>query len=353
MLFILMFLTLWTISFIIWRHARGTGYVHWTAALFLLGGLRQLLRVDDPRHPAFLREHTVAPSLLLETGRVIGIAAIHLYYHLIFYTFLMKSVMISGLFAKRTTVWIGLAAFVIPLWSLLSQPGYYPVTVLNVQLIAVWTAVYFLAGVTCYVIGSIRESNAVLKRNMLRTGAIVNTALLLAYVSDFYSVASVTIDDKDIMFANGNHWNANSLIVLWILILFVIFALRYGIFGVRLKIEQQKLDYSIRALTKGTAILNHALKNEVVKINLIGEQVQHLLDRDEKAAAKETVMHLFQITDRMTALFRKIGDQTEEIVLKKEPVRVNLLVDSIAAQLRRLPRAKEYPSAAPTCATWR
>ncbi|OXM85429.1 sensor histidine kinase [Paenibacillus rigui] len=340
MLFILMFVTLWTISFVIWRHARGADYARLVALMFIAGGCASFSVSIHHVILPFLRQHTEVPLPLLEAGRILGTAALHVYYYFIYYLFLMGALIISGLFTKRLLLWLGLAALLPPLWSLAAQTSYYPITVVDVQSIRTWSFIYILAGISCYVIGYIREPERLQKRNILRSGLLINIALVLAFVTDFYSVAVVTIDESDILFANGNHWDANSLIVLWILLLFVLFALRYGVFGVKLRIEQQKLDYSIRALTKGTAILNHALKNEVVKINLIGEHIQYLLEHGEKASAQETVSHLFQITDRMTALFRKIGDQTEEIILKKEPVRVNPLIDSIAAQLQPLAESK-------------
>ncbi|WP_248928505.1 sensor histidine kinase [Paenibacillus hamazuiensis] len=340
MLYVLMFVTLWTICFIIWRNARGAGYVHWIALIFLTGGCASFSVSIHHVILPYLRQNTELPSPVLETLRIIGISAIHIYFHFIFYTFLMSAVLVCRLFAKRLIVWIGLAALAVPLWSLVSTGGYYPTAVVDVQSIRTWSLIYFAAGVACYVAGYMKESDAQLRRNLVRTGALIIIPLVLAFITDFYSVAAITINESDIVFTGGNHWDINSLIVLWLLVSFVLFALRYGVFGVKLKIEQQKLDYSIRALTKGTAILNHALKNEVVKINLIGEHIQYLLNNDDQAAAKETATHLFEITDRMTALFRKIGEQTEEIVLNKERIRINGLIDSIAAQLRPLAESK-------------
>ncbi|HEX2952865.1 MAG TPA: hypothetical protein VHR47_02640, partial [Bacillota bacterium] len=45
------------------------------------------------------------------------------------------------------------------------------------------------------------------------------------------------------------------------------FAVRYGFMGIRLVIGKDFLDSSIRSMTMGTAMLNHAIKNEIQSID--------------------------------------------------------------------------------------
>lgn len=336
MIYILMFMSIWTITLIVARNVRGNDYARWVAMFLFVGGCASFgVAVSQVILP-WIRQHAGVPEPLLEAIRIAGMAALQIYFHFIYYLFAVKAMSIAGLFRRQTKRVLSLILLVLPVWSLLSESGYYPVTHIDVSALRTWSAVYFVFAIGCYIAGYIKEKVPTLRRNIVRNGLVLIVAMIWAFMTDFNRVAEVTATEQGVYFKGGNHWDLNALVVLWVLLLFLLFALQYGLFGVRLKIEQQKLDFSIRTLASGTAMLNHALKNEVVKMNFVGERIHHLLDDGDVKSAKETLGHLFNISDQMLVMFDKIKEQTEEIVLQRQEIRINGLIDAVVGQLQPL-----------------
>ena len=51
----------------------------------------------------------------------------------------------------------------------------------------------------------------------------------------------------------------------------------YGVLGVRLRFERDPLDRTMQAVSSGTSMLNHTIKNEIGKIALSTENVKRML----------------------------------------------------------------------------
>ena len=77
-------------------------------------------------------------------------------------------------------------------------------------------------------------------------------------------------------------WIYHVWILAFVVPFFVFTFFKYGFLGIRLLIERRKLDSTLRAITSGTAILNHAIKNDVGKMRLFLEKMQqHALETQQ------------------------------------------------------------------------
>jgi two-component system sporulation sensor kinase B len=65
------------------------------------------------------------------------------------------------------------------------------------------------------------------------------------------------------------------LVITVLFVSFPIFGTKYGVLGVRLKFERQRLDSTMRAMTSGTSILNHTIKNEIGKIHMLADRIKY------------------------------------------------------------------------------
>ncbi|MEO2203156.1 hypothetical protein ABGV42_05370 [Paenibacillus pabuli] len=65
---------------------------------------------------------------------------------------------------------------------------------------------------------------------------------------------------------SNNAWKNNVFVVLGLVLGILYFTLRYGFLGIKLRIERERLNSSMRALTLGVPILNHSIKADVLSL---------------------------------------------------------------------------------------
>ncbi|TYP72492.1 sensor histidine kinase [Paenibacillus methanolicus] len=104
----------------------------------------------------------------------------------------------------------------------------------------------------------------------------------------------------------------------------------YGVLGVKLTFERDPLDTAMKSVTSGTAMLNHALKNELGKIAISADNLRAELPLGQEAASG-TDDHLRIIENasaHMMAMVSRIHAQTREIVLREQPCSLAKLVQA-------------------------
>jgi signal transduction histidine kinase len=182
--------------------------------------------------------------------------------------------------------------------------------------LSLWAAPYFLAADALLVYSYLKEKRTLQKRQRLITCIVVIPTVTYTLITSFILVA---LDIHDV-------WRYNVWIVALLFVMFTIFAIRHGVLGVRLKIERQRLENTMKLVTSGTAIMNHALKNEAAKILLCTENINNQApesdqDRNEKLKIiKKSAEHLLEIAT-------KVQEHTEDIALKKELRNIGVLID--------------------------
>jgi hypothetical protein len=98
-------------------------------------------------------------------------------------------------------------------------------------------------------------------------------------------------------------WKASFGLVFIFVTLFIILSTKFSMLGYKIIIAQQQLDGSMRAATSGALILNHAVKNELAKINLGMETLKNTVQSPElqeviKIVSKST-NHLSEMVNRI------------------------------------------------------
>jgi len=109
--------------------------------------------------------------------------------------------------------------------------------------------------------------------------------------------------------------------------------MRMNMFGFRLRIKQQRYDYSMRTLTQGTTIINHSLKNEIQKMNYLGERIEHYIKQGDQEQALQSMQSYFEVTEHMLHMVSQMKEKSEDILLKESEVRI---IDMIEETLRSL-----------------
>lgn len=103
-------------------------------------------------------------------------------------------------------------------------------------------------------------------------------------------------------------------------LVFIILAVRYGLLGVKFRIEKYQIGIALEAVTSGTKILTHTIKNKIDIINMGTEIITNIL-QDEKVVnhqAYETLDIIQKSTDHLAKMIERIHEKTKPITLIKE-----------------------------------
>ncbi|GJM79389.1 hypothetical protein HMSSN139_18850 [Paenibacillus sp. HMSSN-139] len=106
--------------------------------------------------------------------------------------------------------------------------------------------------------------------------------------------------------------------------------------GIKLKIERERLDHSLRTLTMGVSILNHSIKNEIQKIDYLAEKCSSLLRAGQNGKAAQTIEQVHGLTHHLLHMVNRIKEKAEDVELDESEQDVHDLVDSILDSARTL-----------------
>jgi signal transduction histidine kinase len=144
------------------------------------------------------------------------------------------------------------------------------------------------------------------------------------------TMADLTINHLLPWFGLTVNLNFGLNIVLFISFFYII--TRYGLLGKKLQIEQLDLDNSIRAMTSGTAILNHSLKNEVAKISMCAT---NLTFADLKTIqVKETVRIILRSTNHIMEMLDRANQCARDFTLVKSVINLKVFLEDLLAEFQ-------------------
>ncbi|WJH36013.1 ATP-binding protein [Paenibacillus sp. CC-CFT747] len=202
--------------------------------------------------------------------------------------------------------------------TLLSVTPVYPIPY---RIALLWVLPYLAFGT--YLVLTRREQSLSLRRNHFYTTLAVLPAVLLCSVMN-YILPSLGYAEM---------WRYNTWFILIAVILFLIAILNFGFLGIRVLIETRKLDYTIRAITSGTAILNHSIKNDVGKMKLFGDKIRAYAEETGQEELAEDIRVILDSSRHIQEMINRVQDQTQDLLLRKGLHRPAELLDLLLEQL--------------------
>ncbi|RAP77120.1 sensor histidine kinase [Paenibacillus montanisoli] len=204
-----------------------------------------------------------------------------------------------------------LAMLVVPIAE--SYPVHY-------DILAVWAIPYFLIGALLLL--SKRHVHPAEKRSHAILLIAVLPAVLIALTMNFIMP----------LFGLYGLWRYNvwPISIAFVIFLFALF--NFGFLGVQLLIERRQLNYSLRAITSGTAMLNHAIKNDIGKIKLFTDKMSREAGANEELRADLKVIGT--AAGHIEAMIRSVHERTQELRLQPREMRLAELVRVQLAALR-------------------
>lgn len=151
-------------------------------------------------------------------------------------------------------------------------------------------------------------------------------SLLLCYLAVPAGIASLTTCYVLRAFGMHQAWVINRWIVLATFTFYLYIISRYGLLGIKLRIEKNRLDHTINAVSSGASIFNHTIKNEVLKISFSANNLKELKDRTSETF-DDNLQVILNSTRYLEAMAHRIKDTMQNIELKEQDCDLSRIVE--------------------------
>ncbi|MEX3615895.1 sensor histidine kinase [Paenibacillus glucanolyticus] len=218
----------------------------------------------------------------------------------------------------------------LPVFIMLVQVLLHPEHHIHYGLLFVWTGPYYVTGCALLVRALSYEMNPQKRKSMWITTMIMVPTLL---------GVMLLINVGNLISPGYDSFQYVSLFILYSLAVAVICTFVYGVLGVRLKFERDPLDRTMQAVSTGTSMLNHTIKNEIGKIAISTENVKLMLTQDS-GAVMEQLEVITHSSEHLVAMVGRIQQQMKDFRLIEQPARTDQLIAEV--QLREYELLSRY-----------
>jgi signal transduction histidine kinase len=313
MLFVL--IALWAIAAIIWLSDRRASVNHWLGAVAFSGGAGALAAVLDMQWLPAAAEagmNLVAQQLLY---RLQAFSSLTSYYGLP-YSFALFAIAYKPVRLPKRLHQIMPFLLLIPIvLCIVFTPFYTTVYPISFKIVVWWAVPYIMYGAIQVLLK--RQLHASFSRTHWIICSTVLPPIMFCMIMNYVFPS----------FGMLRMWVYNTWIVGLAVTVFVIALFTYGFMGVRVKIDRRRYDSTLRAVTSGTAILNHAIKNDAGKMRLFSEKMKAYAietDQQELLADVETVLNASR---HMQEMLQRVHRRTEDLVLRVEVTDIAALIE--------------------------
>jgi signal transduction histidine kinase len=121
-------------------------------------------------------------------------------------------------------------------------------------------------------------------------------------------------------------WKYNIWFVAIAVAVFLIGLFTYGFMGLRIFIDRRRLDSTLRAVTSGTAILHHAIKNDVGKMRLFTEKMKAYAETTNQQELLEDIRVVQNASHHIQDMISRVHRRTEDLEIQPREVELNALI---------------------------
>lgn len=294
--------------------------MRWMSAVAFSGGAGALAAVISADLLPYVQQ--TAPSLYSLVFRIMSFCSQLSYYGLP-YSFTMLSLAYQSTWQKPFfRVWLPLGMLLPPLACILFTPAYTEEMPIAFPIVASWAFPYICVGALLIILK--KEHLPAMKRTHLFTCLALLPPILSVGVLNYVMPS----------FGFYRLWIYHVGILAFVVPFFVFTFFKYGFLGIRLLIQRRKLDSTLRAITSGTAILNHAIKNDVGKMRLFLEKMnQHAVDTGQHELVQD-IQVVMKASSHIRDMISRVHEQTQELPLRVTNVDVNLLIADVLDTLQ-------------------
>ncbi len=258
------FILLWIISILL-IYANPKEYWAWCASLCLLfNGFGGLAAVMGENFIPFIQGY--GNEKLILASRILKGTADILQHYFATYLFLVFVLIFTNFLniqmkskVKKAVIGVLSLPSLLMLFIYPITPDFNP----DYRVLSSWVCVYTILANVILILSIIKEKDDYTKTQRILTTLFALPSTMCILWTSYISVA----------LGYRNVWQINVWVIACEFILFLILCMKYGILGVRFKIEKINIDNNIDSAIGGMSIVSHAIKNEVSTINLCVETI--------------------------------------------------------------------------------
>ncbi|MFC5447920.1 sensor histidine kinase [Paenibacillus aestuarii] len=319
MLFVLFALTL--IGLMLFLIDPKSGTMRWISAVAFTGAFGALAAVLSDDIIPYLQNAAMNPTLIGVFYHIQAACSLLSYYGLP-YAFAMLALRYNSAWTNDSTRFYLPVILLLPaLACLLFTPGYNEVTPITFPVVASWAVPYIIGGAILIAIK--KERLPAMRRTHLFTCLSVLPPVICFAVLNY------------VMPSLGYYrmWVYHTWILAIVIPFFMYTLFTYGILGIRLMIERRKLDSTLRAITSGTAILNHAIKNDVGKMRLFLEKMQQYAIETNQQELLQDLGVVMKASGHIREMIGRVHEQTQELPIQATLVPLGELLQEVIPAL--------------------
>ena len=190
-------------------------------------------------------------------------------------------------------------------------------------ILVIWVIPYILCANGLFLYAYFKSKNSKIKQEALQTFIMVAPPTIAGMCVNYTSAALGLI----------NLLRYEIWMFLYVFVTFMIFALKDSALGAKIRIEKYQVHNTIRAMSSGTAVLNHAIKNEVNNINICLYNLQSEIDQDNSNAVK-SLEFIQKSTTYLITMVNRIQEHFHDVSLEKDNININDLVEQSLQQVQ-------------------
>jgi two-component system, sporulation sensor kinase B len=332
--YILMFLSMWTMGVVLLVFNRKANL--WISLTLLTGGMASFaFSIHLTIIPFILPRGWLSPafsSFLYE----LSVAAMTVYFYLFPFTACMGALWLGAVRSIKTRALISILLFIpaVLVWGHHFRNE--PWASFEISHFRMWAGLYFLLSFVLYGIAFKREKEFYTKKNKKRVGVIFTLGTLFAFVTDFVGFRSLTMREWSFELESNGAWKYNVIVVLGLVAVIIFYLVKNGFMGIKLRIEREKMDVSMRALTMGVSILNHSIKNEIQKINYLTEKTTGYIHSGQSDKSLQSMEQIHSVTAHLLDMVGRIKDKADDIVLSETQVGIKEIISAVLQPMQPL-----------------
>lgn len=324
-----MFPIIWLIAVLMYWNNRHDVYVKWISLFLFIGGGGSYFALTHSVIQPRLQAQGMLSNLEYDILSISVIVFMAMFYYFVPYVFLLSAFALVKIRIHLLQWLLLLPPIILVLLELdsISQG-------IQVERLHIWAGLYISAGCILYVLSVIKAKNQDVKSNTLRLNIIFIPIMLVIMLKDYLFVDQISLAVEAIIFEKNIGWTINSnFIDLWLLCLFFFYSIRYGILGLKLKIEKHRLDASMISLSLGTTIINHTIKNEIQKLDYMLERAKMQTLQSNPTETLVSLEKMETVTQHLHTMVQTIKQKSEDVVLNEKAVSLPELINEVLSSL--------------------
>lgn len=304
-----------TFAFIVFVADRKNESSRWAILISLLAFFAAFSVEWDNTYLPFIKSHFLMSQETYDSLMIVNTLCTSIPQYVIPYCVVMYSISFHGMTKAKHKLILGILLTSPVIYSLLFLPltpnawKTREESIAYFRVLSIWTIPYLFTATGIMIYSTYKEKRPRLKIQKKFTLAIVIPVVISSSLN-YLLLRSLGILDA---------WKFNYPVLMVLFGFFLYFGVKYGVMGVKLAFYKQHLESSIKSISSGIEMLNHSLKNEVLKIDMSSSNIKS--STNGKTPDIEDINQNLEVIDSSVSYLRdminRIQSFSKEITLEE------------------------------------